>query len=216
MAISDIPEYIEVAPGDLVRAEQWNGVQRQVRNGLRTHRHVRVAGTPPNDTAVVDEAQQLDTSEIADGAVTAAKLAPGAISADAIPDGAITSPKLVDGAVTGAKIANNSIVAAHIQSGAITSPKLSFQTVNSGSASLGGGGAFTEQLVQASAPSTKTTIYFPTLSIVSSSGGGVSDVDAAMVYRQAVGANTIDVFIRLTNRGAATAGIVWQVLTFSQ
>jgi hypothetical protein len=215
MAISDIPEYIEVAPGDLVRAEQWNGVQRQVRNGLRTHRHVRVAGALPNDTAVVDEAQQVDTSEIADGAVTAAKLAPGAITANAIPDGAITTTKLVDGAVTGAKIANNSIVAAHIQSGAITSPKLSFQTVNNGSASLGAG-ASTEQLVQASAPSTKTTIYFPTLSIVSSSGGGVSDVDAAMVYRQAVGANTIDVFIRLTNRGAATAGIVWQVLTFSQ
>ncbi len=214
MAISDIPEYIEVAPGDLVRAEQWNGVQRQVRNGLRTHRHVRVAGTPPNDTAVVDEAQQLDTSEIADGAVTAAKLAPGAISANAIPDGAITSPKLVDGAVTGVKIANNSVATVHIQDNAVTSHKLSFQTVNTGSTVLGNGSV--EMLVQAAAPSTKTTIYFPTLTIVASNGNDISDVAAAIIYRQAVGANTVDVYIRLTNSGFASASIGWQVLTFSQ
>jgi len=29
MAISDIPEFIEVAPGELIRADNWNSIQRQ-------------------------------------------------------------------------------------------------------------------------------------------------------------------------------------------
>ena len=214
MAISDIPEYIEVAPGDLIRAEQWNGMQRQTRNGLRTHRHTRVAGTVVNDAASTDEALQISTAEIADAAVTAAKLAPGAISTSAFPDGAVTTAKIADGAVTTAKIANSAVTTALIQNGAVTAAKLSFQTVRSGSATLGPN-ANVEQPVQTSAPSTKTTIYFPTLAIVGSTGSGISNIEAAIVYRQAVGADTIDVFIRLVNRGAATASILWQVLTFT-
>jgi hypothetical protein len=214
MAISDIPEYIEVAPGDLIRAEHWNGIQRQVRNGLRTHRHTRVAGTVINDAVTTDEAPQVSTAEIADAAVTAAKLAPGAITTTALPDGAVTTAKLADGAVTNAKLATGSITAALIQNGAITAAKLSFQTVNSGGATLGPSSTV-EQVVQTAAPSTKTTIYFPTLAIVGSTGSGISNVEASIVYRQAVGADTIDVFIRLVNRGAATASILWQVLTFT-
>jgi hypothetical protein len=204
MAISEIPEYIEAAPGDLIRAEHWNGIQRQVRNGLRTHRHTRAPGAAVNDAAGTDEATQIGTGEIADGAVTAAKLGPGAISTAALPDGAVTS----------AKLANNSVTTAVVQNGAITSPKLSFQTINTGSATLAPSGSV-EQTVQTAAPSTKTAIYFPTLVIVSSTGSGISDVEASIVYRQAVGATTVDVFIRLFNRGGATASIVWQVLTFT-
>jgi hypothetical protein len=204
MAISDIPEFIEVNPGDLIRAENWNGVQRQLRNGLRTHHHTRAAGAPVNDAAVVDEATQIQTNEIADGAVTAAKLAPGSITGDG----------LVDGSVTATKLAANSVGTANLQTNAVTAPKLSFQQVGTGSVSLAPS-ATSETLVQTAAPSTKTTIYFPTLAIVNTTGAGVSDVEANIVYRQAVGANTIDVFIRLTNHGAATAGVVWQVLIFA-
>lgn len=214
MAISDIPEYIEVAPGELIRAEHWNGMQRQIRNSVRTHLHTRAAGVPGNDTVPTDEAQQIGTVELADGAVTAAKLAPGAITAAAIPDNAVTTAKLADGAVTSAKMATSSITTTLVQNGAITAAKLSFQTVNSGGATLGPNSTV-EQVVQTAAPSTKTTIYFPTLAIVSSTGSGISNVEASIVYRQAVGANTIDVFIRLVNRGAATASIVWQALTFT-
>jgi len=214
MPISDIPEYIQAAPGDLIRAEHWNGIQRQVRNGLRTHRHTRAPGAPANDAASADEAVQITTGEIADGAVTAAKLAPGAISTNALPDGAVTTAKLADGAVTSAKLGNSSVTAALIQNGAITAAKLSFQTVNSGGATLAPGGT-SEQPVQTAAPSTKTTIYFPTLAIVGSTGTGVSSIEASIVYRQTVGSDTNDVFIRLVNRGAATASIIWQVLTFT-
>jgi hypothetical protein len=214
MAISDIPEYIEAAPGDLIRAEHWNGIQRQVRNGLRTHRHTRAAGAVVNDAAATDEAPQISTAEIADGAITAAKLGAGAITTTALPDGAVTTAKLADAAVTSAKMANSSITTALVQNGAVTAAKLSFQTVKSGSATLAAGGTV-EQVVQTAAPSTKTTIYFPTLAIVGSTGSGISNVESSIVYRQAVGADTIDVFIRLVNRGAATASIIWQVLTFT-
>jgi hypothetical protein len=204
MAISDIPEFIEVNPGDLIRAENWNSVQRQVRNGLRTHHHTRASGAPANDASIVDEATQIQTNEIADGAVTAAKLAPGSIGGDS----------LVDGSVTATKLAPNSVGTANLQTNAVTAPKLSFQQVGTGSVSLAPA-ATSETLVQSAAPSTKTTIYFPTLAIVNTTGAGVSDVEANIVYRQAVGATTIDVFIRLTNHGAATAGVVWQVLIFA-
>ena len=214
MAISDIPEYVEVAAGDLIRADHWNNVQRQTRNGLRTHRHTHVVTAPRNDAATADEADQITTPEIADGAVTAAKLASGAISGDSLPDGAVTTAKLADSAVTGVKLASNSVGTAQIQNSAVTTAKLSFQTVNSGSRDLPPG-ATAEDPVQFSAPSTKTTVYFPTLAIVASSGSGISNVDADIVYRQAVGSSNIDVYIRLRNQGAATASIVWQVLTFA-
>lgn len=204
MSISDIPEYIEVNVGDLIRAENWNNVQRQVRNGLRTHQHTRVSGAPDNDARVTDDADQIGTSEIADGAVTVDKLA----------NASVTAAKLAPGAIAGTNLAANSVGTANLQNNSVTAAKLSFQQVGSGSLALPPA-ASVESVVQTAAPSTKTTVYFPTLAIAGSTGVGVSEIDADIVYRQAVGANTIDVFIRLTNKGSATASIVWQVLTFT-
>ncbi|HSF30699.1 MAG TPA: hypothetical protein VLK82_09555 [Candidatus Tectomicrobia bacterium] len=214
MAISDIPEYVEVAAGDLIRADHWNNVQRQTRNGLRTHRHTHVVTAPRNDAATSDEADQISTAEIADGAVTAAKLASGAVTGDSLPDGAVTTAKIANNAVTGVKLAGNSVGTTQLQNNAVTSAKLSFQTIATNSLTLGPNGVV-ETPVQLSAPSTKTTVYFPTLAIVGSSGTGISNVEASIVYRQAVGSSNIDVHLRLTNRGAATASIIWQVLTFA-
>jgi hypothetical protein len=204
MALSDVPEFIEVNPGDLVRAEHWNNVQRQMRDTLRRHHHTRAAGSPVNDATTIDEAEQLSTAEIADNAVTSAKLA----------NGAVTDAKLADGSVNSAKLAAGSVGTAAIANSSVTSAKLSFQIIQSGGRSLGPG-ASSEDLVQNNAPSTKTTVYFPTVVIVGSSGTGISDVEANIVYRQGVGAADNDVYIRLTNHGAATAAIIWQVLTFT-
>jgi len=203
MALSDIPEYQRVSSGDLVRADQWNTMQRQARNSLRTHRHTRNATAAPDDSNPDDVAPQITTNEIADGAVTAQKLGGGAIGGTALADGAVTSTKLADSAVTTAKIA----------SAAVTAVKLSFQTVKTGSRALAPGSSAVEQ-VQLAASSTKTTIYFPVLAIISSTGTGLSQVSADIVYRQNVNSSTIDVFVRFTNSGAATANIIWQVLTF--
>lgn len=204
MAISDIPEYVEVTPGDLIRAENWNGMQQQMRDSLRRHQHTRLPGALVNDAAADDEADQIGTNEIADGAVTGPKLADGTVTSTKLADGVLTTAKLADGAVTTAKLNNN----------AVTTGKLAFSTVATNSNVISPGG-FVEALVLAAAPSTKTTIYFPLLTIIGSSGSGVSNVDAVMVYRQAVGVTTVDVFIRLTNRGGATASVIWQVLTFA-
>lgn len=214
MALSDVPEFIEVNPGDLVRAEHWNSIQRQVRNNLRRHRHTRAAGSVVNDAAVTDEAEQISTVEIADNAVTTPKLANNSVATAKLADAAVATAKLADASVTSAKLAANSVTTAAVLNSAITVAKLSFQSVNSGQRSLPPGSTV-EEIVQDNAPSTKTTIYFPTLVITGSTGTGISNIEASIVYRQAVGANDVDVFIRLVNRGGATANIIWQVLTFT-
>lgn len=215
MAINDIPEYVEAIPGDLIRADNWNAAQRQARQSLRTHQHTRVAGAAVNDASNVDTAQQIDTNEIADGAVTAAKLAVGAISGSSLPDGSITTPKLAPGAVTAAKLAANTVATANLQSNAVTASKINFDTVNSGGVEMTPG-SNKEIEVQLDAPNVKTTVYFPQVVITDTSGTGLAKVEAEMQYRQTVGSDNIDVFIHLRNFGSATADVFWQVMTFAQ
>ena len=196
MAITDIPEFVEASPGDLIRSSDWNSVQRQVRNSIRAHQHTRVAGAPANDAAAQDNALQINTDEIADGAVTGAKIATDTITVDKIAPNAVGTNELIDSSVRLSKLA--------------------FSVVQAGSATLTPGEE-EEQLVQANAPSTKSTIYFPTIVITNTTGGSSlqSEVKAEVIYRQTVGANTINIFIRLRNSGAATAELVWFVLTFA-
>jgi hypothetical protein len=205
MAISDIPEYVEAQPGDLISAANWNYVQELMRNSLRLHKHTRPVGTPPTDSDTTDVAAQIDASQIAPGAVTSAQLASGAVTAGQLANGAVTAASIANGAVTTNAIASN----------AVNSTKLAFTTVGQGSVSLGPG-ASSEVLVQSAAPSTKTTIYFPTVALVSTTGAGTSDVSAQVAYKQAVGGNTIDVYVRLANSGAGTVSVIWVVLTFAQ
>jgi len=205
MAISDIPEYVQAEPGDLISAQNWNYMQQLARNSLRIHQHTLPIGTAQTDSAATDVAYQIGTNEIAPGAVTSAQLAAGAVVAGSIANNAVQAGNIAAGAVTTAAIATN----------AVTSQQLAFQRISSGSLSLAPG-ASSETVVQTSAPSPKTTVYFPTMTILSSTGTGISDVSAEIVYRQAVGASTVDIYIRIINSGAATAGIFWEVLTFAQ
>jgi|GEM_PF-6340875 len=194
MAITDIPEFVEASPGDLIRSSDWNSVQRQVRNSIRAHQHTRVAGAPANDAAAQDTALQINTDEIADGAVTGAKIATDTITVD--------------------KLAPNSVGTNELVTACVRQSKIAFTTVQAGSATLTPGEE-EEQLVDANAPSVKTTIYFPTAAIASTTGTGFSEVKAEVIYRQNVGASTISVFIRLKNTGSATANVFWSVTTFA-
>jgi hypothetical protein len=74
MALVDIPVFREARRGQVVRSDDWNGIQREVRQSIRSHRHTRLAGGPPNDASPVDLAVQITTPEIADAAVTLDKL----------------------------------------------------------------------------------------------------------------------------------------------
>ena len=194
MAITDIPEFVEASPGDLIRSSDWNNVQRQVRNSIRAHQHTRVAGAPANDAAAQDNALQINTDEIANGAVTGAKIATDTITVN--------------------NLAPNSVGSSELITASVRLSKLAFTTVSSGSATLSPGEE-EEQLVDDAAPSTKTTIYFPTAALVSTSGSGYSEVKAEVIYRQNVGANTVNVYIRLRNTGSATADVFWMVTTFA-
>jgi hypothetical protein len=244
MAITDIPEFVEVGPGDLIRADDWNNIQRQIRNSVRAHRHSRPAGDPVDDTVATDNALQIaaddladaavtgakiadgaiDTAKLADGAVTGAKLSSGAITADVIPNGAVTTDKIADNAVTAAKILDgavgtaelgaNVVTRANIAEGAVGATKLGFTQVATNSLQLAGNST-QEILVQSNAPNTKTTTFFPQLTLTGATGAGIANVDATVAFHQAAGANTIDVFIRIANRGTATVGVIWRVITFA-
>jgi len=202
MAISDIPEFVKVGPGDLIRAEDWNGVQQQTRQTMRTHHHNRPFGTPPNDSGTSDDAEQIDSDGIADGAITASKLAPNSVTSAAIPSNAINTGQLADNAVDTSKIANS----------AVTSAKLSFATVASGSFTLNAG-LTSDQLVQQNAKA--GSVLLPNVFLSSSSGGSQSQVIAQFVYTQVPGIPAVNVFLRFANTGTSAATIIWKVLTFA-
>lgn len=61
---------------------------------------------------------------IADGAVTAAKIAAGAVGEQALGDGATTTAKLADGAVNAAKIATGAVGDKELADGAVNSAKI--------------------------------------------------------------------------------------------
>jgi hypothetical protein len=111
MAIGDIPVFREARRGQVVRSDDWNGVQRELRNGIRAHRHTRAADAPVNDAATEDLALQITTDEIADGAVTLAKLSPDALGGLAVADfGANVSVRLEDAGPGAARQAMTAVV----------------------------------------------------------------------------------------------------------
>ncbi|HEY1294532.1 MAG TPA: hypothetical protein VGJ60_15755 [Chloroflexota bacterium] len=109
MSLADIPLFHEARRGQILRSDDWNTVQRELRNSVRSHRHARPPGDPGEDASSDDDARQISTEEIADGAVTADKLSPdlrGSIPVDRDrPQGSVPSgqagvvPEQVHGSV---------------------------------------------------------------------------------------------------------------------
>ena len=69
-------------------------------------------------------ANAVNASKIATGAVTAPKIGPNAVNASKIATGAITAPKIGPGAVNVNKLANSAVSTAKIQIGAITESRI--------------------------------------------------------------------------------------------
>ena len=178
----------------------------------------KVSGVVATISSAITSVQQLadgsvTTSKIANAAVTNTKIASNAIDADKITPNSVRNNHIQDGAISSGKLQNNSVARANIQDGAINVSKLSLATVKSGSVSNLVPGQTVFQLVEQGAPSTKNTIYMPTVTPTSTSGSGPAIVEVQIVYQQVAGA-AIDVLIRLINKGTATTNVVWFVFTF--
>lgn len=80
---------------------------------------------------LVAGAGSIGTTELADGAVTLAKLAANSVDATKIADGSVGTAELADGAVTSAKIADGTIATGDLADGAITTAKIAANAVDS-------------------------------------------------------------------------------------
>lgn len=80
----------------------------------------------------VDVSGQLNSSQIADNAITNAKLGPLAVQAANIANSAITETKINNSAITAPKIAANAVVADKIAANAVTAGKIAANAVTAG------------------------------------------------------------------------------------
>ncbi|MGD9644024.1 MAG: hypothetical protein AB7V08_15000, partial [Elusimicrobiales bacterium] len=82
------------------------------------------ATTGHKHTGVANDAPQIGTAGIADGAVTSAKIADGNVTTTKIADANVTTPKIADGAVTTAKIADLNVTTSKLAELSVTSSKI--------------------------------------------------------------------------------------------
>lgn len=99
--------------------------------------HTFVPNTPArasevnaNFDAITDEVNgNIDADNLADNAVTAAKIEDGAVTTAKLNDGAVSEAKLASGAVTSAKIGDGAVVAAKLGDLAVQTSKLNNSAV---------------------------------------------------------------------------------------
>ena len=72
----------------------------------------------------------VQSGDLANGALTNAKIAPNAVGTGKIANSAVTAPKIAAGSVDGAKMANNSVNAAKLTTAAVTAAELAINAVN--------------------------------------------------------------------------------------
>lgn len=87
--------------------------------------------------AHIDEIFPISTDDIADGAVTEAKLDTEAVSTNHLQDGSVSSRKIADGAVSELKISNSAVTEEKLCDEAVTENKLGPMAVTSGKIDTG-------------------------------------------------------------------------------
>ena len=97
----NVSAYIPRNDGDLIRADEWNDIQRSARQDIQKHRHT-------GDVTNPDDGVRIDTNGLEDDAIKADKIEANAVSRDKIRDQAVNEDKIEDAAVTQAKIKDGS------------------------------------------------------------------------------------------------------------
>lgn len=119
---------------------------------------------------------QLQSSEIQNEAVTAAKLASSSVTEAKIATGAVTETKLAANSVTSATIADNGVQANNILSGAVTESKIS---VNAVTADKIAAGAVTSSKIGTGAVGSAALATGLSVTITGGSISGITDLAVA-------------------------------------
>ena len=98
---------------------------------------------------------RIKTDGIQDDAITSAKIVAGSVAATDIADGAITTAKIATDAVTSAKIVDGAVVVADVADGSITTVKLAADAVTA--AKLADDSVVTANIVDGNVTAVKTT-----------------------------------------------------------
>lgn len=97
----NVSAYIPRNDGDLIRADEWNDIQRSARQDIQKNRH-------RGDESNPDDGIPIGADGIEDNAITREKILNNAINTVKIEDNAITQAKIEDNAITQAKIRDGS------------------------------------------------------------------------------------------------------------
>lgn len=103
-------------------ADRWIGIT--VGTDAELSPRQKIASVPFALRADTVSPSSVGSTEIADNAVVAAKIAGGAVGATALASGAVTSDKIATGAVGATALASGAVGSAALASGAVTTDKL--------------------------------------------------------------------------------------------
>jgi len=128
-----------------------------------------------------------------------------------IADGAITEAKLADGAVTEAKLGHYAVTEDKLSPGSVNYGHLAFDLVKTGVKTLGPHTAVEELVLANIGTAQLSALFFADVIPSNPVGSGSGSVEASIVYRQDVGSFLPNIGIRLVNHGSATIGVSWSV-----
>ena len=94
--MEELQPYIERKDGDLLKAEEWNEIQKRARQDITSHSHTgELDGTP------------VPSEGLAEGAVTTDRIAAGAVSGEKLADETVSEGKLQPAAVTRTRLSDD-------------------------------------------------------------------------------------------------------------
>lgn len=116
---------------------------------------------PSNDTQTVSlGTSTIGSSQIVDGALTAAKFGAASITSTTLADGAITAAKLASNTVTAAKIADDAVTSAKLATGALSADAVAANAfISSAFASSLDAYTMTARLVQTGASAQQVVVF---------------------------------------------------------